>query len=119
MRQYFRYGVQKAIMLSFHPSALRMRQATPALWVGALVVLGAAAVFVPAARLLLALLAALYVLVLLGAGGEHAVRVRRAGLAWALPLALCSIHIAWGVGFWIGWAGVARQAWARRAASGQ
>jgi hypothetical protein len=115
VQQYFRYGVQKTVMLSFHPGSLRARQAAPAFWVAALLLLGIAAIFAPVARLLLALLVALYALVLLGAGAERALRMNRAGLAWAMPLALASMHLAWGAGFWTGWAGAARRA--RKAAS--
>jgi succinoglycan biosynthesis protein ExoA len=117
MQQYFRYGVQKTVMLSFHPGAIRARQAAPALWVAALVALGVAAIFAPGARILLALLVALYALVLIGAGAQTAVRLKQAGLSWAMPLALASMHLAWGAGFWLGWVAVARRARMRKAAS--
>ncbi len=119
VRQYYRYGVQKTAMLSFHPGALRIRQAAPALWVAALAALGLAAIFSPAARLLLTLLIALYALMLLGAGVERAMAMKQAGLSWAIPLALASMHLAWGAGFWLGWVGVALHARTRKAVSNQ
>ncbi len=118
-RQYFRYGVQKTVMLSFHPAALRPRQAAPALWVALLLVLVVGAIFTPLARTLLGAFALAYAAVLLAAGILRATRQRAAGMVWALPLALASMHLAWGLGFWWGWFGVARRARGARAPSGR
>jgi cellulose synthase/poly-beta-1,6-N-acetylglucosamine synthase-like glycosyltransferase len=118
-RQYFRYGLQKTVMLSFHPAALRPRQAAPALWVALLLALAIGAIFTPLARILLAAFALAYAAVLLAAGILRAARLRAAGMVWALPLALASMHIAWGLGFWWGWFGVARRARGARAPSGR
>ena len=108
-QQYFRYGVQKTVMLSFHPAALRPRQAAPALWVATLLALAVGAFFAPLARALLVGFTLIYVAVLLAAGVLRATRQRTAGMVWALPLALASMHVAWGLGFWWGWFVVARR----------
>ena len=118
-RQYFRYGLQKTVMLSFHPAALRPRQAAPALWVALLLALAIGAIFTPLARILLAAFALAYAAVLLAAGILRAARLRAAGMVWALPLALASMHLAWGLGFWWGWFVVARHALWVRTPTGQ
>jgi succinoglycan biosynthesis protein ExoA len=105
IRQYFFYGHQKAVMLSFHPKSIRVRQLIPALFAPSLA-LGAVAAFfsrLPAMLLAVELLAygaaALYFAVREAAGQKDGMLVP------SLLLVFFCIHIAWGIGFWAGMAG--------------
>ena len=109
-RQYFDYGVWKRAMLAKHPRSWRLRQlAAPALVLGfaCSAILGIVGVFAagaigPAVGTLLLALATVcpvgYVLLVLV--GSFVVGLRRRCRAAALmPLALVTMHMAWGVGF--------------------
>jgi glycosyltransferase involved in cell wall biosynthesis len=102
LRQYFFYGRQKAVMLSFHPGSIRLRQLIPALFLPSLVLLALGAVFLrPLAIMLGAELLAYAAIAAYFSIREAAVRKDRALLA-ALPPVFCGIHAAWGAGFWVG-----------------
>jgi glycosyltransferase involved in cell wall biosynthesis len=103
-RQYWRYGYWKAHMLKRYPSSLRWRQALPPAFVLSLAILSAAALWLPAARGLLAVEAALYLAVLFAAGAAAARQRADARLVMGLPLALATMHFAWGSSFLWGWA---------------
>ena len=105
-RQYFDYGVWKWAMLAKHPRSWRLRQlAAPALVLGLAcsALLGTAAgVAGPAVGPALLALATVcpvgyILLVLVGSSvvGVH----RRCTAAVLMPLALVTMHVAWGVGF--------------------
>ena len=101
-KQYFFYGHQKAVMLSFHPKSLRFRQLIPALFAPSLAVLLAGAfVYRP-----LAIIVGGEMLAYAAAGSFFSLRaavVRKdPALFPALLLVFFCIHIAWGAGFWIG-----------------
>ncbi len=98
-RQYWRYGYWKFRMLQRHPGSMRWRQALPPLFVAGLIGLGLLSSFLPPARFLLLLGAAIYLLVVAAAGIQVAVRRRRSLLSVGLPLAILTMHIAWGSGF--------------------
>jgi len=96
-RQYFRYGWWKVRMLELHPASLRWRQAFPVLFVSSLLGLSAASLIAPRFRAMLAVVAAVYALVL------SVVSIADArSSAWRvvaiLPLAFATIHVAWGGG---------------------
>lgn len=99
-RQYWRYGFWKWQMLRRYPKTLRWRQALPPLLVASLVLGSASAIVFPLARLLLALEVGLYLLALLVAAAEAALRRRKGFLLLGLPLAIATMHLAWGAGFW-------------------
>jgi len=98
-RQYYRYGFWKFRMLRRYPGTLRWRQALPPVFLLSLVVLAILAIFWPLARVVLGLEAGLYVLVLLAAGVQQAVKRRDIGLAAGIPLAIATMHVSWGWGF--------------------
>ena len=114
-RQYMDYGAWKRVMLRKHPRALRWRQLAPPALVagmaGAAVagavggVLHATALAVGAGTLLLTLAAAcpLGYVVLLAAGALVVGVRRRRPEAVLMPLALATMHAAWGIGFLVGW----------------
>jgi succinoglycan biosynthesis protein ExoA len=98
-RQYGRYGYWKFKMLQRHPGSLRWRQALPPAFVLSLVILGVSSFFLPLARFLLLLEIVLYLLAL-GAAGVLAAAIRRQpSLLIGLPLAIATMHLAWGSGF--------------------
>lgn len=98
-RQYWRYGFWKLKMLQRHPGSIRWRQALPPLFVLSLVVLAVLSFFSPSARLILAAEVAVYLVVLIAAGLEAAIRLRTPILIAGLGLAIATMHIAWGSGF--------------------
>jgi succinoglycan biosynthesis protein ExoA len=102
LRQYFFYGHQKAVMLSFHPKSIRLRQLIPALFAPSLVVLAAGAFFHrPLAIMLGAELLAYGAAAAYFAGRAALIRKDPALVPALFPVFFC-IHIAWGTGFWIG-----------------
>ncbi len=100
-RQYFRYGFWKLRMLRRYPATLRWRQALPPVFVLVLAALAALAPFWDVARILLLVQTSLYLLVLLAGALPVALRKKDARLLVGLPLAIATMHLAWGGGFWI------------------
>jgi succinoglycan biosynthesis protein ExoA len=95
-RQYWRYGYWKARMLSRYPDTLRWRQAIPPLFVLSIAGLGMLVPWLRAARFLLGLELAIYLLVLLIAALEAAIKKKDAGLLVGLPVAIIVMHFSWG-----------------------
>ena len=105
-RQYFEYGRWKRVMLARHPRSMRLRQlAAPALLAAlAASALLAAAAGVTAAGGLPAAVPLAYALFLLG--GAAVIGVRRRRLEAALvPVVAATIHVCWGLGFFVGVSG--------------
>jgi glycosyltransferase involved in cell wall biosynthesis len=98
-RQYLRYGYWKARMLIRHPRTLRWRQGLPGLFVLLLLALVGAAPFSSPLRALLAVYLGTYTAVTLTAGVVEAIRRRDPALILGFPLALWTMHIAWGAAF--------------------
>jgi len=96
--QYFRYGWWKVQMLRKHPESLRWRQAVPALFVAALVLLAALGAAWWPAWVLLAVQVAVYGAAV--AGTSLRICLREGEWARLLPLcgAFATIHLAWGAG---------------------
>lgn len=94
-RQYFEYGFWKRVVLRRHPGSLRWRQLMPPSLV---VALAASVMVLPVDRRLAAITPAAYLAVTAGTGVFDAVRTgRAAGLLE--PVALWTMHLAWGTGF--------------------
>lgn len=98
-RQYSRYGFWKSRMLQSHPGSLKWRQALPPLFVATLVLLGATSPFWLPGRLALGLSLAIYGAVTTLAGVAEAANRRDPGLVIGFPLAIWTMHIAWGGAF--------------------
>jgi glycosyltransferase involved in cell wall biosynthesis len=105
--QYWRYGFWKFKMLKRYPHTLRWRQALPPLFVLILFVLIVLSLFVVFARYLLAAQLFGYFFVLTLAGLKLAVEKKIGYLLPGLPLAISTMHMAWGAGFlWSGISGL-------------
>lgn len=102
-RQYWRYGFWKARMLRRYPDTVRWRQALPPLFVLSLIVLAVLAIPLPLARWLLVLALALYALVLGAIGVQVALKKRDGALLIGVPLAVATMHLAWGSAFLWSW----------------
>jgi succinoglycan biosynthesis protein ExoA len=100
-RQYFRYGFWKVRMLRRYPKTLRWRQAIPPLFILSLVVLLLLSPFLALARWGLLIEFLLYLLVLLGGAAISIQRKGDPALLAGIPLAIATMHIAWGAGFWV------------------
>jgi succinoglycan biosynthesis protein ExoA len=98
-RQYARYGFWKWRMLRRYPGTVRWRQGLPPLFVLSLIGGAILAVFLPVFRFLLALEFAIYLLALLAAGIQAATQRKKSFLVFGIPLAIMTMHIAWGTGF--------------------
>jgi glycosyltransferase involved in cell wall biosynthesis len=95
-RQYLRYGYWKGIMLRRYPKTLRWRQLLPPLFVASLIGSGILSLFYsPAAGVLLGIITA-YIVVLLLAGMQAALKKRKLSLIIGFPLAVAVMHTAWG-----------------------
>lgn len=106
-RQYFRYGYWKLRMLRRYPTSLRWRQALPPLYLVATLILGLASLIAPGARLLLGVQWGSYLAVLSLMAIIQAVVRRDFAMLVGFPLAIMTMHLAWGCGFlWSGWQGV-------------
>ncbi len=99
IRQYWRYGFWKWRMLRRYPDTLLWRQALPPLFVLSLVALLLLSVFIPFAGILLAAELLLYFSIMILAGFHAALRRQSAYLTVGLPLAIFTMHLAWGSGF--------------------
>jgi glycosyltransferase involved in cell wall biosynthesis len=98
--QYYRYGKSKVGTLREHPSSIRPRQLVAPLFVAGLIA------GVPLSWLS-SLLRALWWAGLLAYGVANllfswkaAVRLEPQ-IAWRVPLAFFTVHLAWGIGFWV------------------
>jgi exopolysaccharide biosynthesis polyprenyl glycosylphosphotransferase len=97
--QYWRYGFWKFRMLQRYPATLRWRQALPPLFVASLIGLGILSIWFGLARFVLAAELAVYFVALLLGSLRTAIKQRSISLAFGLPLAISSMHLAWGGGF--------------------
>jgi len=97
--QYWRYGFWKWRMLQRYPQTLRLRQAMPPLFVLSLIVLSVLSLWVAPAVYLLVVQIGLYLFMLGGAGAQQAFTKRKLYLFWGLPIAIMTMHLAWGAGF--------------------
>lgn len=108
-RQYLRYGFWKMKTLVVHPDSLRWRHLfPPALVLGVIVSLALLPLYWQPCMLI----TSLYVIAGLGAAFGEA---RHRGWRYLplLPIAFASIHLSWGLGFWVGMIrfGVPRLSW--------
>jgi succinoglycan biosynthesis protein ExoA len=101
--QYWRYGFWKFKMLKRYPHTLRWRQALPPLFVLSLLALLVLSLWMGIARYVLAAQLLIYFSILGLAGLKMTIEKRNAIFLVGLPLAIMTMHFAWGAGFlWSG-----------------
>ncbi len=98
-KQYWRYGYWKYKMLTRYPYTLRWRQALPPCFVFSLMGLILISIFASRARIFLSAEIIIYLLILMGAGFQVAIRQRKPILIPGLMLAIITMHVSWGSGF--------------------
>lgn len=98
-RQYFTYGYWKFKMLRRYPGSLRWRQALPPLFVSGILMLLLLSIFWVSARIILAGVVSLYLLVLLAGSVKPAINRKRISLCLGVPVAIMTMHFSWGSGF--------------------
>ncbi|MGB8213680.1 MAG: glycosyltransferase family 2 protein [Anaerolineales bacterium] len=98
-RQYNRYGFWKWCMLRRYPETIRWRQGLPPLFVLSLLGGALLAIFFPIFRVFLAMEILVYCIVLAASAIQAALRQKKGFLVIGLPLAIATMHIAWGAGF--------------------
>lgn len=98
-RQYWRYGYWKVQMLKRYPGTLRYRQALPPLFVLGLLTLLLVGLFWWPPIALFLVVFGLYLLVLLVLALSVAVRKQDILMLVGVPLAVATMHFAWGIGF--------------------
>jgi len=91
-------------MLKRYPHTLRWRQALPPLFVLSLFILIVLSLFAGFARYLLAAQLLVYFLTLALAGLKLAIKKNKGYFLPGLPLAISTMHLAWGAGFL--WSGI-------------
>jgi succinoglycan biosynthesis protein ExoA len=101
--QYLRYGAWKARMVRLHPLSIKWRQVVAPLFLASIVFFAVTGFWWQPAWLLLALELAIYLLMAF-AFAWQIVRKEGAGrsMILMLPLAFFTIHIMWGIGFFLG-----------------
>lgn len=99
LRQYWRYGYWKARMLRLYPRSLRWRQILPPLFVSGLLLMSLASLFNSIARWILVIGLGVYVLILVIAGAQSAVKKKDAFLLCGIPVAITTMHMGWGSAF--------------------
>ncbi len=98
-QQYWRYGYWKARMLLRFPKTIRWRQALPPLFVLVFAFLAGISIWALWARFLLLLQISSYLIILMGIGLITAVKKNDGALISSMPLAIATMHIAWGSAF--------------------
>ena len=86
-------------MVRRYPETVRWRQGLPPLFVLSLLGGAALAIFLPVFRALLAAEVFVYCIVLIAAGVHASIKLKKELLAIGLPMAIATMHIAWGAGF--------------------
>ena len=99
IRQYARYGYWKARMLRRYPRTLRWRQALPPAFVASLVIIALVTFLFPIFGALFVIELSAYALILLLAGLHSAWKQSDLALVPGVPLAIASMHLAWGSAF--------------------
>ena len=100
-RQYYRYGKSKVKTLREHPGSLRPRQLVAPLFVAGVIGGLPLSLFSSTLRRLWLAGQLVYLAANLYFSFKTSTRVG-SRIAWRLPLVFLTIHLAWGLGFWVG-----------------
>ena len=98
-RQYWRYGFWKWQMLRRYPETIRWRQALPPLFIIAIVLLLLLSPFSKWFFWMLIATLGIYDFILFAAGLQLAIKHRNFLHVFGVPLAIATMHFAWGSGF--------------------
>ncbi len=98
-RQYFTYGFWKFKMLRRYPETLRWRQALPPVFVSSILMLLLLSILWVPARIILAVTLSLYLVILIAGALSYATNRKSLSLVIGVPIAIMTMHIAWGSGF--------------------
>lgn len=98
-RQYWRYGYWKAKMLRKYPNTIRWRQALPPVFVLSMLGLAFLSIWLPFARWIIMLELLTYILVLIVAGIQVAMKKKDIEYMISVPLAIATMHLSWGSAF--------------------
>jgi succinoglycan biosynthesis protein ExoA len=98
-RQYWRYGYWKVRMLHRYPETIRLRQALPPIFVASLILLPLLSLRFPVLQWVFLLEVVSYLVVLIFAALLAALNQKRMHIVVGLPLAIATMHIAWGAAF--------------------
>jgi glycosyltransferase involved in cell wall biosynthesis len=101
-KQYYGYGYWKVQMLKRYPETLRWRQALPPAFLLGLLLTLLVGIFWKPSLYLFALVLGLYLLILLSVGTHIAIKKRDILMMIGVPLAIITMHFAWGAGFMAG-----------------
>jgi len=113
-KQYFRYGLWRAKTSVLYPSSLAWRHLVPPAFALSLILsLGVAWISLPLALLI----PSVYALANLFVSGT--IMARQGARCFLVPLAFCTIHLAWGFGYVIGLVRFCGARWASAPASGK
>lgn len=97
-RQYWRYGYWKVKMLRRFPESFRWRQLA-GIFVVSFPVLALLGIWFSWATWLLLIEIMVYLLALISAGMQLAIKHRDLTLLWGVPLAIATMHFSWGTAF--------------------
>ncbi len=98
-RQYWRYGYWKVRMLRRYPETIRLRQALPPIFVASLVIIPLLSVRFPWLESVFLLEVVSYLAILIVTALLAALKQKRMHIVVGLPLAIATMHVAWGAAF--------------------
>jgi succinoglycan biosynthesis protein ExoA len=98
-RQYFRYGLWKALMVKLHPRSIKLRQLAAPVFVLSLTGLTLLGWWLAPARWVLAAVIAAYTLLAFISALQLLRRDREVRLLPLIPVGFLLIHLGWGIGF--------------------
>ncbi len=99
-RQYFSYGYWKFKMLQRYPGTIRWRQALPPIFVFGILMLLLLSIFWNLARLVFTAAIISYFVILTVGSIKPAIKTRQPMSVIGIPLAIATMHVSWGSGFW-------------------
>jgi succinoglycan biosynthesis protein ExoA len=98
-RQYWRYGYWKVRMLRRYPETIRLRQGLPPFFVASLILLPLLSLGFPALQGVFLVEVVSYLAILIVTALLTALKQKRMHIVVGLPLAIATMHIAWGAAF--------------------
>jgi succinoglycan biosynthesis protein ExoA len=98
-RQYWRYGYWKVRMLRRYPETIRLRQGLPPIFVASLILLPLLSLRFPALSGVFLVEVVSYLAILLVTALFTTLKQKRMHIVVGLPLAIATMHVAWGAAF--------------------